>query len=167
MAARAIAVPLSPPFPAPEIQYILDQSGTSILVSSPKYTAKANEVLATDLKQRPAHLELPKHMGGSPREPVELQDVDLTGAGLMLYTSGTTNRPVRLIPSPYHTNAAELTTVSERRLATPISPDRAVALPPRSMEVHTSRPPPPRPPSPPHPRHRQRCSDAALGRLLD
>jgi acyl-CoA synthetase (AMP-forming)/AMP-acid ligase II len=94
MAARAIAVPLSPPFPAPEIQYILDQSGASILVSSPTHTPKANEVLATDLKQKPSHLELPKHMGSGPKETVEFEDIDPAGAGLMLYTSGTTNRPV-------------------------------------------------------------------------
>ena len=96
MAARAIAVPLSPPFPAPELQYILDQSGASLLVSSPKYAAKAKEVLATDLKQRPSHLEFPKHLGGGPKEAIEFEDIDPAGAGLMLYTSGTTNRPVSL-----------------------------------------------------------------------
>lgn len=94
MAARAIAVPLSPPFPAPELQYILNQSGASVLVASPKFAAKAKEVLSMELKLQPAFFELPKHMGASAKEAVSLVDGDSTGAGLMLYTSGTTNRPV-------------------------------------------------------------------------
>ncbi|KAM0669845.1 hypothetical protein ACQRIU_000240 [Beauveria bassiana] len=95
LAARAIAVPLSPPFPVPELQYILDQSAASVLVASPKFAAKATEVLATDLKQKPAYFELPKHTGGGggATEAVALADEDVSGAGLMLYTSGTTNRP--------------------------------------------------------------------------
>ncbi|ATY63184.1 2-succinylbenzoate-ligase [Cordyceps militaris] len=95
MAARAIAVPLSPPFPAPELQYILDQSAASVLVASPKFAAKAREVLASDLQQKPVYFELPKHTGSShgAKEAVSLADEDFSGAGLMLYTSGTTNRP--------------------------------------------------------------------------
>ncbi|TQV96386.1 hypothetical protein V2A60_003203 [Cordyceps javanica] len=94
MAARAIAVPLSPPFPAPELQYILDQSAASVLVASPRFASKAREVLATDLQQKPVFLELPKHTGGGgANEAVSLVDEDFSGAGLMLYTSGTTNRP--------------------------------------------------------------------------
>ncbi|UPK99151.1 hypothetical protein LCI18_010086 [Fusarium solani-melongenae] len=93
MAARSIAVPLSPAFPAPELQYILNQSEASLLVSSAKFAAKANEVLATDLTAKPAHLELPKHVGGGSHEKVELGDSNPGEAGMMLYTSGTTNRP--------------------------------------------------------------------------
>jgi malonyl-CoA/methylmalonyl-CoA synthetase len=96
MAARSIAVPLSPAFPALELQYILDQSEASLLVSSPKFGAKAQQLLATDLAARPAHLELPKHQGGGgegARAGVDLDGTDPGGAGMMLYTSGTTNRP--------------------------------------------------------------------------
>lgn len=95
MAARSIAVPLSPAFPAPELQYILNQSEASLLVSSAKFAAKAKEVLATDLTAKPAHLELQKHVGGGSHEKVELGDSNPGEAGMMLYTSGTTNRPVR------------------------------------------------------------------------
>ncbi|KAJ6442715.1 2-succinylbenzoate-CoA ligase [Purpureocillium lavendulum] len=93
LAARAIAVPLSPAFPAPELQYILDHSEACLLVSSPRFTPKANEVLATGLASPPTHVELPKHAGGRAPEAVSLDDTDPAGAGLMLYTSGTTNRP--------------------------------------------------------------------------
>jgi acyl-CoA synthetase (AMP-forming)/AMP-acid ligase II len=95
MAARSIAVPLSPAFPASELQYILNQSEASLLVSSAKFGAKAKQVLATELTAKPVHVELAKHQGGSPRDAVDLDGADPGGAGMMLYTSGTTNRPVR------------------------------------------------------------------------
>lgn len=94
LAARAIAVPLSPAFPALELQYILDHSQSSLLLSSAKFTSKAKEVLATHLAAKPTHLELPKHQGGSIFDAVELEGKDPGSAGMMLYTSGTTNRPV-------------------------------------------------------------------------
>ncbi|RYP02728.1 hypothetical protein DL764_005658 [Monosporascus ibericus] len=109
LAARAIALPLSPPFPAPELQYILSQSGASLLLHTPRYAEKTKEVLSTpspppsprqkpELKPPPTVLELPKHLGadpGSSYETVSLSDDagDAEGAGLMLYTSGTTDRP--------------------------------------------------------------------------
>ncbi|WYZ44222.1 hypothetical protein EsH8_VII_000658 [Colletotrichum jinshuiense] len=92
-AARSIAVPLSPAFPAAELQYILNQSEASLLVSSTKFANKAKEVLATGLVSNPAQVELQKHLGGGAHEQVELDDADPGGAGMMLYTSGTTNRP--------------------------------------------------------------------------
>ena len=93
MAARSIAVPLSPAFPAPELQYILNQSEASILVSSLKFDVKAQQVLGSELDSKPAHLELPKHQSGGRHEPVTWEDGGPGGAGMMLYTSGTTNRP--------------------------------------------------------------------------
>ena len=94
LAARAIAIPLSPGFPAAELQYILNQSEASLLVSSTKFAKKADEVLATELDSKPTHLHLEKHLGGSPHEQVTLEDENPGEAAMMLYTSGTTNRPV-------------------------------------------------------------------------
>ncbi|RXG43515.1 hypothetical protein VDGE_01098 [Verticillium dahliae] len=93
LAARSIAVPLSPAFPTAELQYILNQSEASLLVSSSKFSAKARHVLATNLASKPAQLELQKHMGGAAHEAVQLEGSDPSDAGMMLYTSGTTNRP--------------------------------------------------------------------------
>ncbi|CAI4218680.1 unnamed protein product [Parascedosporium putredinis] len=99
-AARAIAIPLSPGFPAAELQYILDQSEASLLVSSAKFASKASEVLATELSVKPAFLQLEKHQGGSAHEQVSLENEDAGNAAMMLYTSGTTNRPKGvLLPS--------------------------------------------------------------------
>ncbi|KAJ9151807.1 hypothetical protein NKR23_g2736 [Pleurostoma richardsiae] len=92
LAARGIAVPLSPAFPTPELQYILDQSEASLLLSSAKFTKNAQSVLATDLVSKPTFVELPKHIASAPHEQVTL-DGDEGAAGMMLYTSGTTNRP--------------------------------------------------------------------------
>lgn len=94
-AARSIAVPLSPAFPAPELQYILNQSEASLLVSSAKFESKARQVLETELESKPAHVIIPKHVGGNAHESVTWEENGPGGAGMMLYTSGTTNRPVR------------------------------------------------------------------------
>lgn len=102
MAARAIALPLSPAFPAPELQYILNQSQASILVSSPKFSDKAEEVLKTDLNAVPTHLRLEKHLQSGEHEAVPLEGDEAGAAGLMLYTSGTTNRPVGFYTKAYH-----------------------------------------------------------------
>ncbi|KAF3057021.1 Acyl-CoA synthetase family member 3, mitochondrial [Daldinia childiae] len=101
LAAHAIALPLSPPFPAPELQYILSQSQAILLLHSPKYAAKVDEVLTTpskelDVAPSPTPVELPKHLGAISEtfESVTFtEDDDVEGAGMMLYTSGTTNRP--------------------------------------------------------------------------
>lgn len=101
LAAHAIALPLSPPFPAPELQYILSHSQAILLLHSPKYASKVDEVLTTpskelDVTPNPIPVELPKRLGAISEtfEPVELvEDNDPEGAGMMLYTSGTTNRP--------------------------------------------------------------------------
>ncbi|KAI0837159.1 acetyl-CoA synthetase-like protein [Hypoxylon sp. FL0890] len=101
LAAHAIALPLSPPFPAPELQYILSHSQAILLLHSPKYASKVDEVLTTpsrelDVTPHPTPVELPKRLGAISEtfEPVELvEDNDAEGAGMMLYTSGTTNRP--------------------------------------------------------------------------
>jgi acyl-CoA synthetase (AMP-forming)/AMP-acid ligase II len=93
-AARSIAVPLAPAFPIPELQYILNHSEASLLVSSSKFGSKAIDVLATELPAKPAFLQLEKHCGGSPRDEVVLEETCPEKEGMMLYTSGTTSRPV-------------------------------------------------------------------------
>ncbi|KAF2964640.1 hypothetical protein GQX73_g8940 [Xylaria multiplex] len=109
LASRAIALPLSPPFPAPELQYILTQSQASLLLHSAKFASKANEVLKspwpepspnTDPEFKPTlkAFELPKHLGLGQDNTIFdavtiTDDADTEGAGMMLYTSGTTARP--------------------------------------------------------------------------
>jgi acyl-CoA synthetase (AMP-forming)/AMP-acid ligase II len=98
LAARAIAVPLSPAFPIPELEYVVNHSEASLLVSSPKFASKAQQVLAADLTSKPTYVEIPKHIESAVADgehvPLE-DDLNPGQAGLMLYTSGTTNKPVR------------------------------------------------------------------------
>ncbi|KAF7905547.1 uncharacterized protein EAF01_006068 [Botrytis porri] len=91
--SHSIAVPLSPAFPAHELQYILDQSEASMLLSSTKFESKAQEVMDTDLESKPKHVKLEKKLENSDYGKVTLEGPSEGKGGMMLYTSGTTNRP--------------------------------------------------------------------------
>ncbi|KAK8061471.1 hypothetical protein PG994_007837 [Apiospora phragmitis] len=98
--------------PPAELQYILSHSETLLLLHSAKYTTKAQEVLSTPFPDpspnptphpHPKLVELPKHLGGTSfsaengangaQAHLSSDDADTKGAGMMLFTSGTTNRP--------------------------------------------------------------------------
>ncbi|PBP22167.1 putative 2-succinylbenzoate- ligase protein [Diplocarpon rosae] len=93
LAANSIALPLSPAFPASELQYIMEQSQASMLLSSTKFGDKAEEVLRQDLEAKPKHVKLEKKLGGTALSKVALEGPTDGKGGMMLYTSGTTNRP--------------------------------------------------------------------------
>ncbi|GAB1310265.1 Malonyl synthetase [Madurella fahalii] len=93
LAAKSIAVPLSPAFPAPELQYIVNHSEALMLLSSAKFAPKAQEVLRTELDAEPIYLQIDKFQGGGEHQNVTLEKTDSDSPGMMLYTSGTTNRP--------------------------------------------------------------------------
>lgn len=101
LANDAIALPLAPSFPISELKYVMDNSQAKLLVASEKYAEKADELLKAGLDREPAFdvvKEIPpggnvEVTGGDLR--YEGSAADLSG-GMMLYTSGTTNRPVCL-----------------------------------------------------------------------
>jgi len=97
LATHAIAMPLSPAFPAHELAYIMNQSQACMVLTSEKLTEKGAELLKEDLDCKPMHFEIAKIMEGS--RDVETVSIEQGGpdskGGMMLYTSGTTNRPVR------------------------------------------------------------------------
>ena len=97
LSTHSIALPLSPAFPAKELQYVMNNSEACIILSTPKFEGKAEEVLGLELESRPTHIKLEKHLGGGTRsdEKVVLEGPAEGEGGMMLYTSGTTNRPVR------------------------------------------------------------------------
>ncbi|PMD33712.1 long-chain-fatty-acid-CoA ligase [Hyaloscypha variabilis F] len=90
---HSIALPLSPAFPAHELQYIMDHSQASMLLSSKKFEGKALEVMKQGVERTPKHVKLEKRMGGATPEVVTLEGCSEGQGGMMLYTSGTTNRP--------------------------------------------------------------------------
>lgn len=98
--SKSIAVPLSSSFPASELQYILDNSDSLMFLSSAKFQTKAQEALKLDLKRNPICSTVAKRLGGEPLdERVMLEDATQEQGGMMLYTSGTTSRPVRTLGS--------------------------------------------------------------------
>lgn len=66
-----------------------------MLLSSPKFQVKAEEVIKEGLDQ-PLKLEIvEKRLAGSDSaDKVRLENLGDDVGGMMLYTSGTTNRPV-------------------------------------------------------------------------
>ena len=89
-----IAVPLSGAFPASELRYILEDSQATLLLASDKFYNKAEEILAEDLTKKPALHAIEKRLQGNGKDDVTLVSLPTTKGGMMLYTSGTTNRPV-------------------------------------------------------------------------
>jgi malonyl-CoA/methylmalonyl-CoA synthetase len=94
LGTHSIALPLSPAFPPHELQYIMDHSQASMLLSSDKFERKAVEVLKQGLEGSPKHVKLEKKLGGATYKKVTLEGPKNGAGGMMLYTSGTTNRPV-------------------------------------------------------------------------
>lgn len=96
LANDAIALPLSSSFPVGELRYIVENSEALILLSTEKFKDKAEEVLRDGLNSQPILGFTEKIEAGAGAS----QDITLDGTtegkgGLMLYTSGTTSRPVR------------------------------------------------------------------------
>jgi malonyl-CoA/methylmalonyl-CoA synthetase len=93
LAAHAVAVPLSPAFPAHELRYIIDQSESLMLLSSTKFQSQADDVLKEGMKTKPINYKQEKIMMGKTDDYVTLEEPTSDKGGMMLYTSGTTNRP--------------------------------------------------------------------------
>ena len=95
LASNGIALPLSGSFPAGELRYILNQSQAAMFLYSQKMLEKANEVTQEGLEARPTlgTVETTEKSASSYGK-VTLEDQEEDNAALMLYTSGTTSRPV-------------------------------------------------------------------------
>ena len=92
---NAIALPLSSGFPASELGYIINNSEASVLISSQKFKAKTDEVTKAGLeKPLLLHLLDKKLQGNASTSAPSLIEPETNQGGMMLYTSGTTSRPV-------------------------------------------------------------------------
>lgn len=97
LANNAIALPLAATFPTPELRYILNHSQASVFLTSEKHHDKAQEVIADEIPSKPIFVKTDKILQGSKSvETVSIQDAETNQGGMMLYTSGTTSRPVSI-----------------------------------------------------------------------
>ena len=145
MANHAVALPLAGSFPPGELAYILNQSQAIALLSSSKMQDKAEETLKEELDAKPMSGKVEKITESSDVKDVTLQDVkeDDDKGGLMLYTSGTTSRPVRIssIPKLAHSLASKFASNIhyEHRKASfstpPISPPNPTPSKPRGTTL--------------------------------
>lgn len=116
-ASNAIALPLSPAFPTSELQYIMDNSSAKVLLSTEKYAEKADQILVSGLAREPifdVRAKLSTGADASESLPLELESPSQTVSGMMLYTSGTTNRPVRWPSALLQKCAATNAVITER-----------------------------------------------------
>jgi len=94
-ANNSIAVPLCTTFPNHELRYIIDQSQALMLLSSEKFREKALDVTKEDLQNKPIVAVEKITEGKKSSENITLEEVKSDDeGGMMLYTSGTTSRPV-------------------------------------------------------------------------
>jgi len=94
LANQAIALPLSPAFPNPELEYILNDSEAKLVLASAKLESKAQDVLKGDITHTPVYSQIHRIVEGKGSEDIRFEDMADDVGGMMLYTSGTTNRPV-------------------------------------------------------------------------
>ncbi|GAB1211321.1 hypothetical protein ATERTT37_000434 [Aspergillus terreus] len=94
LASNAIALPLSPAFPISELKYVMDNSQAKALITTEKYSTKAQDLLKAGLDREPV-LDIREKIraGACLSDEVTFEDLTESRGGMMLYTSGTTNRP--------------------------------------------------------------------------
>ncbi|KAL4751210.1 hypothetical protein BDW72DRAFT_98655 [Aspergillus terricola var. indicus] len=94
LASDAIAVPLSTGFPIHELKYIMNNSQAGMLVATGRYGDMAGKIVEGELNRQPIlDVRVKITTGNSGFGVVELEGLDGDSGGMMLYTSGTTNKP--------------------------------------------------------------------------
>ena len=104
--AGGVAVPLATSHPKPELEYMVEDSGATIVVAHPQY----EETLRPIAEERGLRFLLTPDMLQHPVGP--LPDVDPDRRAMIIYTSGTTNRPKGVV-SAHATVQAQMTSLVE------------------------------------------------------
>jgi len=85
--AGGVAVPLCLTHPLPSLQYVIEDTNATIVVVSPEYAPILDELC------REKSIRMIVLGTETIKENVVLPAIDITRRGLILYTSGTTNKP--------------------------------------------------------------------------
>ena len=85
--AGGVAVPLCLTHPLPSLQYVIEDTNATIVVVSPEYAPILDELC------REKSIRMIVLGNETVHENVVLPKIDITRRGLILYTSGTTNKP--------------------------------------------------------------------------
>lgn len=102
--AGGIAVPLCISHPRPELEYVITNSGASIIVAHPNFETILRLIAqAQNLRFILTSETLPTHIA-------RLPDVDISRRALMLYTSGTTGKPKGVV-TIHHNIQAQVTSL--------------------------------------------------------
>ena len=129
---------MSSSFPAIELRYILENSEAVALLSSRKFQDKAEETLREGLDhipKKPLLSIVEKRRQGSGHDEVQLVHLPLKKGGMMLYTSGTTSRPVCNLRDQCE---LVMTSIVERRSPPGKCPHRTGSITPESLGIYNS-----------------------------
>jgi malonyl-CoA/methylmalonyl-CoA synthetase len=93
--AGGIAVPLCVSHPRPELEYVITNSGASIIVAHPNFESilRSRSVSAGESLAEEHNLRFILTSETLPSNIARLPEVDITRRALILYTSGTTGKP--------------------------------------------------------------------------
>ena len=94
--AGAIAVPLCVSHPRPELEYVIINSGASIIISHPNFEALLRPIA------RSHDLQFILTSETRPTQINPLPEVEITRRALILYTSGTTGKPKGVVTTHYN-----------------------------------------------------------------
>ena len=97
LASGAIAVPLAPSFPTSELSYVVDHCEAKILLASGRNWDKAQELTRGETSKKLSTFRVDELLSNGRKGMQEHLREAHTYGGMMLYTSGTTNKPVRSI----------------------------------------------------------------------